>query len=256
MIEILIWPVLLSLLLVLIHVYFGREIVRQGILFLDLAMAQWAALGYLAGHWMHVEHPALLFGLSFGFTIVSATVLAGLRKLFKELNFQEASVGVMYVLAAVLGMTLVSAVGLEPSLTDEMLMGHLMFVLPKDVALAALIYAIAGGIHYALNRFGAFFGHWREWLFLVSFGLVVTSSVKLAGVLLVFSFLVVPVFTVSLLTSRRHLQLWGGWALGIVGTLSGVLLSVWVDLPVSFGVILMLCALLILGILFRWKQVV
>ena len=98
MIELIVWPLIACLSLVFIHGYFGAFVLRRGIIFIDLALAQWAALGYLVGHWLGVHSQISLFLIGFSFTLLAALILVGLKPFYEKVNQQEASIGVVYIL--------------------------------------------------------------------------------------------------------------------------------------------------------------
>lgn len=242
MIELLIIPVLTCFALVFIHVYFGSQVLKRGVLFIDLALAQWAALGYIIGHLCHIESPILLFLFSFLFTILASLALAFLKKIYKKINLKEAVIGVMYIAASALSVTLISSTGMEGHHIQEMLAGHLLFITQFEFIAALLIYGGVGLIAlFCHQSFTNKDSVWWNFVFYSLFGLVVTSSVKLIGILLVFSFLVIPVLSVVTLTKNLKQQLWGGWTFGISGSILGMLLSIYIDIPPSYSVILTLC---------------
>ena len=111
MIELIIWPLIACLALVFIHGYFGAFVLRRGIIFIDLALAQWAALGYLVGHWLGIHSPIALFLCGFGFTLIASLILVGLKPFYDKVNQQEASIGVTYIFATTLATALISTTG-------------------------------------------------------------------------------------------------------------------------------------------------
>ncbi len=241
MISLLVYPFLACVLLVLIHVYFGVFVLRRGVIFIDLALAQWAALGYLVGHWLDIEHAVGLFCMSFGFTMIASLLLTVLKPLYSKVNLQEAVIGVMYILASTIAVAIVSSTGLEGHHLTDMLAGHLLFVQPEELILASSLY---GGIVVLLLGLHKTFwlsssGKW-DFVFYILFGLVVTSSVKLVGLLLVFTFLVMPILSVVLYSNQFKHQLVFGWIIGILGSAIGLCAALWADIPPSFTVILVL----------------
>ncbi len=145
MISILLIPLFLCFILVLIHVYFGAYVLKRGILFIDLALAQWAAFGYLIGYAYHVENPLYLFLCGFGATVIAAFILALVKPLFAAVNLQEAIIGVMYILAAAAAMAFISSTGLEVHHLKEMLTGYLLFVQLQDLLVTMILYAVVEG---------------------------------------------------------------------------------------------------------------
>ncbi len=244
MISLLLIPFLVCVALVLIHVHFGVKVLARGILFIDLAIAQWAGLGYLLGHFWQIENAALLYGISFGFTLVPALLLTGIRSLQPQTNYLEAVIGVLYIVAAATATVVVSITGMEFHHLENMLVGHLLFVTPSELLAATAIYALVGAIHYWARKWlctsqskGA------DLLFYVTFGLVVTSSVKLAGVLAVFSFLVLPALIMLPFSASQSRQLRGGWIIGIFASIAGLAVSIYSDIPPGVSVILALAGI-------------
>jgi len=248
-ISILIFPFLLCLILVFVHVYFGAYILKRGILFIDLALAQWAALGYLMGIAFHVENSIVLFLCGFSATVLAALILALLKPLFEAVNLQEAIIGVMYILASALALAFISSTGIEMHHLQEMFTGHLLFVQFSDVLITLGLYGFVGLLCYFFHSF-LFQNRSQiaEFLFYSVFGLVVTSSVKLVGLLLVFSFLVLPILSIILFVSSLKMHVCLGWLVGIVASCLGLILSMRLDIPPSLCVILVLCVMLVVGI--------
>jgi zinc/manganese transport system permease protein len=245
MISLLIYPFIACIILTLIHVYFGVHILRRGIIFIDLALAQFAAFGGLVASFFIRGEPHLAcYGVSFLFTLVGAFIFSATSR-FSHTR-QEAMIGIWYALLSAISIIFISRFGLDPHEIQHMLVGDLLFVTPEDIIFSTLLYSAIGIIHWIFRQ--EFFTrlHSRLWqfLFYATFGLVVTSSVKLGGVLLVFSFLIIPVFISSLFAaSVKRIVAWG-WGLGIIGSLIGLAASVALDIPTGASII---CAL---GIMF------
>ncbi|MBG90619.1 MAG: hypothetical protein CL521_02255 [Actinobacteria bacterium] len=241
MIGMLIFPFLVCVALVLVHAYFGAFVLRRGIIFIDLALAQWAALGYIAGYLMGVHEPLLLFLIGFGFTVLASLVLTLLKPIYQENNLQEAVIGVTYITATALSIAMVSMAGLEGHHIQEMLTGHLLFVQPSEVWMAVGLYALIGCVLLKLHPY--FIqpqGQKWDFVFYVLFGLVVTSSVKMVGVLLVFSYLVLPILSVVQSYDSFRSQVKVGWVIGVLSSMLGLWVSFFLDVPPSVAVILVL----------------
>jgi len=248
-ISILLIPLFLCFILVLIHVYFGAYVLKRGILFIDLALAQWAAFGYLIGYAYHVENPLYLFLCGFGATVIAAFILALVKPLFAAVNLQEAIIGVMYILAAAAAMAFISSTGLEVHHLKEMLTGYLLFVQLQDLLVTMILYAVVGVLCFVFHSY-LFKSRSQpsEFLFYSLFGVVVTSSVKLVGLLLVFSFLVLPILSVILFVKSLKKQIFLGWGVGVISACLGLLASIILDIPPSLCVILVLCVALVVGV--------
>jgi len=241
MISLLLYPFLACVILTLIHVYFGIHVLRRGIIFIDLALAQFAAFGGLVASFFVQGEPHLAcYGISFLFTLVGAAIFS-LSSRFNHVR-QEAMIGIYYVLLSAISIIVISRFGLDPHELHHMLVGDLLFVTPQDIAFSTLLYLGIGGIHWIFRH--AFFNQLQsklwQFLFYATFGLVVTSSVKLGGVLLVFSLLIIPVFISTLFTKSISKSVIMGWGLGILGSLIGLVASVSLDIPTGASII---CAL-------------
>ncbi|GBD03594.1 hypothetical protein HRbin19_00888 [bacterium HR19] len=219
----------ISLSLVLIHVYFGTKIFERGVIFADIAIAQSAFLGssiaFLIFHDPSKELTYLFGVLSsifFGILISS--------QMEREVVFKEGFVGVIYALTSSLSVIVLSKLGRESEHIRYMLAGNILFVSWEDVIRADLIYFVIGILHIIFKPKRRSFV--SEFFFFSTFGLVVSSSVSLAGVLLVFSYLIVPVLTSKLLFSSRYTLL-TSYLIALISTLIGFVLSVAKDLPTS-----------------------
>jgi zinc/manganese transport system permease protein len=249
-----------SLILTGIHAYLGVHVVERGVIFVDLSLAQIAALGstvaYLMGYDLH-STAAYLFSLSF--TFLGAAIFALSRVHRKTRIPQEAVIGIVYAVSAAVAILIMSKATQETEHLKEMLVGNILSVTWPELAKTAILYSLVGAFHYVFRqRFltismdeqaaegqGLNVRFW-DFLFYVSFGFVVTSSVAIAGVLLVFCFLIVPSVTAMLFASRLGPRLAIGWTMGALVSAGGVALSFVLDLPTgativaTFGLALLL----------------
>jgi len=220
--EILFSAFLLSLVLVGIHAYFGLEIIRRGIIFTDLAVGQAAALGAAAS--LFFWDGRFLYGCSLLAALLGAfwIALASRRG-----RFPEAFIGLVYALGISAVFLLLSK---SPHGTEEfqrLLVSDLLYVSLDQVARTAGLYALIGLALWGLARLKE--GRLRHTGFFLLFALTVTSSVKLAGVLVVFALLVGPALVAVTLFDRN--QLWIAWIYGLVINSGGTLASYYFDLP-------------------------
>jgi zinc/manganese transport system permease protein len=251
-----------SLILTGIHAYLGVHVVERGVIFVDLSLAQIAALGstvaYLMGYDLH-SGGAYLFSL--GFTFLGAAIFAMSRVHRKTRIPQEAVIGIVYAVSAAMAILIMSKATQETEHLKEMLVGNILSVTWPELAKTAVLYSLVGVFHYVFRkkflaismdeaeaeRQGLNVRFW-DFLFYVSFGFVVTSSVAVAGVLLVFCFLIVPSVAAMLFSERLGARLAIGWAMGALVSAGGVALSFVMDLPTgativaTFGVTLLLLA--------------
>lgn len=251
-------PFAACLVLTGIHAYLGLHVIERKVIFVDLALAQIAALGstvgFLFGFGLH--HSAnYLFAL--GFTFLGAVVFAATR-FRKEKVPHEAIIGVVYAVAAAASILVLSRAPEGGEELKSLLVGHLLLVGWPEVWKMAAIYAVIGLLHGLARRplllisrdpeaafsQGLSVRAW-DFFFYVTFGFVVTSSVEMAGVLLVFSFLIVPSICGVLLARGIAQRLWVGWGIGALTSMLGIAASYLWDLPTgaavvcAFGVVLL-----------------
>src|SRR6195256_6107420 len=227
------WPsFLVAVCLVGIHAYFGIQVLRRGVIFVDLALAQIAALGATVAFML--GHPAMgaeTYGYSLGFTLLAAVLLAFTRGWSGRIP-QEALIGVIYVVAAAAAILLIDRAPQGAEHLKQILTGNILTSGLNEVAVIVPLYAMIGLLHWLLRRqltgTGVLF--W-EFVFYASFGVVVTSSVAIAGVLLVFSFLIVPAAIGVMFTSSPTRQLAIGWITGTLTSAAGLAVSFAFDLP-------------------------
>jgi len=258
-----------SLILTGIHAYLGVHVVERGVIFVDLSLAQIAALGltvaYLAGYDVHTSAPAYLFSL--GFTFVGAAIFAFTRAHRKTRIPQEAIIGIVYAVSAAVAILVMSKATQETEHLKEMLVGNILSVSWYEVGKTAVLYALIGAFHFVFRkqflmismneaegeRQGLNIRFW-DLLFYMSFGFVVTSSVAIAGVLLVFCFLIVPSVTAMLFTERLGIRLAIGWGMGALVSAAGVALSFLLDLPTGATIVATFGAALLLVAAYRTVQ--
>jgi zinc/manganese transport system permease protein len=246
-----------SLVLAGIHAYLGFHIVRRGVLFVDLALAQMAALGVALGVLLGVEHDEVRsYLLALGMTFVGAALFAWLRGRARNVPL-EAFIGVVFATAQALVFLVLEKSPAGPEHLKETLVGSLFTVEPRHIVLVAVLYAVIGAVHLFLRKpffeitldpqgaraRGRRLFLW-DFAFYATFGFVVTSSVQIAGVLLVFGFLVIPAVAGVMATQRTGRALLVGWTFGFLGSVLGLLGSVQWDLPAAPSILVALSGLL------------
>ena len=235
-------PFVAALCLVGIHAYFGIQVLRRNVIFVDLALAQIAALGATVAFMQgHPAQGTATYAYSLGFTLLAALLLAFTRAWSGRIP-QEALIGVIYVVAAAAALLLIDRAPQGAEHLKQILTGTILTVGWSDLALIAPLYLAVAFAHWLLRaRLLATGGaDWRwEFVFYASVGLVVTSSVSLAGVLLVFSFLIIPAAIGVLYAERLSRQLLIGWAAGAAASAMGLAASYAWDLPTGAA---MVCA--------------
>ena len=263
--EFLAAPFAASLILTGIHAYLGVHVVQRGVIFVDLSLAQIAALGatlaMLLPFTEHDAHGPHVYWVSLLFTFIGAAVFSTIRSRRARIP-QEAIIGISYAVASAAAILAMSKATSESEHLKDMLVGNILAVSWPEVRHTALLYALVGLFHYLFrSRFlaisrdhevaeaqGINVKLW-DFLFYASFGFVVTSSVSIAGVLLVFCYLIVPSVAAMLFSDRIGPRLAIGWTMGTVVSALGIYLSVTLDLPTgatmvcTFGLVLILMAL-------------
>jgi zinc/manganese transport system permease protein len=250
--HVMLWPMLACLLLPGLLVYMGLHVVRRGIIFVDLALAQVAALGIctalVTGHEPDEWQTTLFAG---GFTLVGAALLTFTRSARRNVP-QEALIGIVYVVAAAGGILLLSQ---SPHGDEELrrtLVGELLFVRPETLWRTCALFAAVGVVHtlarkpflrLTMESHGGVVQKndalW-EFLFYALFGFAVTSFVRIGGVLLTFSYLIIPAVAASWMASSWRSQLLAGWSVATIAGMTGLFAAYRFDLPTGAAVV---CAL-------------
>lgn len=235
--QFLIYPFVGCVILILIHAYFGIHILERGVIFLDLSLAQFIAVGIAISCYLG-DDPSSRYLFTTAFAILGASLLSFSRQISRFVNI-EAFIGVLYVFSFALSILFLdrSAHGAEEF--KSILNGNILWLTPADVLKAALLYAVVGGLHVLFWKkfIGLSYGNGKslfwEFLFFLSFAFVLVSSVQIAGVLQVFSFLVIPALIGRLYTRDPVRILWSGWAIGLTVSLFGISLSYKLDVPTA-----------------------
>src|ERR1043166_6479953 len=250
-------PLLACLVLAGIHVYLGLHVLARGIIFVDLALARWrlrapqvAALGLtvalLAGHTIQSD---AAYWYALAFTVGGASFFAVSRTRRSAIP-QEAIIGIVYAVSAAIAVLVVDRAPQGAEYIKQLLVGSILTVTLREVGELALLYGAVGALHWIFRRPLLEISFrpdaavekerrvgWWDFLFYASFGLVVTSSVRIAGVLLVFSYLIVPATVAALLTNSVGGRLAIGWGLGFAVSVFGLIASAAWDLPTGAAVV-------------------
>lgn len=258
-------PFVASLILTGIHAYLGVHVVERGVIFVDLSLAQIAALGatialFLPGSTGDPHAPSV-YWTSLGFTFIGAAIFSLVRVRRSRIP-QEAIIGISYAVASAAAILAMSKSTSQAEHLKDMLVGNIIAVSWDEVIKTAVLYGAVGLFHFIFRRqflaismqhneperTGLNVRFW-DFLFYASFGFVVTSSVAIAGVLLVFCYLIVPSVAAMLYAESIGRRLAIGWTMGTVVSAAGVYLSLVLDLPTgativcTFGAVLVLMAL-------------
>jgi len=258
-------PFVASLVIAGIHAYLGVHVVERGVIFVDLSLAQIAAFGATIAILMPFSngdpHDPSVYWVSLAFTFIGAAIFSTIRSRRARIP-QEAIIGISYAVASAATILALSKSTSEGEHLKDMLVGNILAVSWDEVWRTAILYAAIGVFHFVFRkkflaisldpegaeRSGVSLRLW-DFLFYASFGFVVTRSVSIAGVLLVFCYLIVPSVAAMLFADRIGPRLAIGWIMGTVVSALGVYLSLTFDLPTgativcTFGLVLILMAI-------------
>jgi len=262
--ELLLPAFVASLILTGIHAYLGVHVVERGVIFVDLSLAQIAALGATIAMLMPFSggdpHAKSVYWVSLAFTFIGAAIFSLVRTRRARIP-QEAIIGISYAVASAAAILAMSKSTSQAEHLKDMLVGNIIAVSWHDVFKTAGLYGAVGLFHYIFRKpfLAISMNHenaeatglnvrlW-DFLFYASFGFVVTSSVSIAGVLLVFCYLIVPSVAAMLYAEGIGQRLAIGWTMGTIVSALGVYLSLILDLPTgativcTFGLVLILMA--------------
>lgn len=258
------WPLIALIALPAILVYFGLHVVGRGIIFVDLALAQIAALGIATAILLGADpdHGTLPYVLAIAFTLAGSALFSLTRFRHPRVP-HEAIIGIIYIVAAAAATLVLSRTAAGDEEIKNLLVGNILLVSRAEVLRTLLLYAAVGAVHFALRRKfhlvsfdtdeaerqGMSVRLW-DFLFYATFGLVVTSFVRIAGVYLVFSYLIVPAVCGALLSSRTAVRLAIGWVVALSAGVVGLVLSTeWqsMDLPTGPTIVCLFGGLLMIS---------
>jgi len=224
-------PAMAAGLLVLVtHVPLGREVLRRGIIFIDLAIAQIAGVGVLAAHSLHLAHDGLAVqAIAYASAIAGALLLFACERRWPEV--QEAIIGCTFIMAASAGVLLLAGNPQGGEHLRELLVGQILWVDYHSLLPVAVLYA---GV---LVCWRLLQGERNRLLFYMLFAVTVTASVQLVGVYLVFASLIIPALAVRRCTAGAMFR---GLLVGVCGYAVGLLMSALLDLPSGAVIVLAL----------------
>src|SRR5258705_12459392 len=257
-------PFVASLVIAGIHAYLGVHVVERGVIFVDLSLAQIAAFGATIAillPWSDGDpHSPSVYWVALAFTFIGAAIFSTIRSKHARIP-QEAIIGISYAVASAATILALSKSSSEGEHLKDMLVGNILAVSWEEVWRTAILYAIIGAFHWVFRKkfLAISLNHesaeqsglslrWWDFLFYASFGFVVTRSVAIAGVLLVFCYLIVPSVAAMLFADTIGKRLAIAWTMGTVVSALGVYLSLTLDLPTcativcTFGLVLILIA--------------
>jgi zinc/manganese transport system permease protein len=253
------WPITASVLLPWLLVYLGLHVVQRGIIFVDIAMAQMASLGICLAVLLQFEPDSVTaYAIALGVTLLGAAVFAITGKRATRVP-QEAIIGITYVIAAAAAVLLLSRSAHGNEEIRNMLVGDITVVSSAEVWKCFAVFLVIGAIHFWLRKTFLLVSFqrdeaqrrnlrvaWWDFLFYATFGVVVTVFVRIAGVLLVFSYLIAPAVVAVSLARSVSTRLLIGWGVSLLGSIAGLFLSFWWDLPSGAAIVCTLGAMLVL----------
>lgn len=253
-------PFVASMILVAMLAYLGVHIIARGVIFVDLALAQMAALGSTTALLFHVGPDSpLAYGFALAFTTLGALVFALTRQRHGRQRVpQEAIIGIVYIVATAAAILVADRTPAGGEAIREVLVGSLLWVSWPTIGRVAAVYAVVGLFQWLLRKRFLTISldedaaeargwriRWWDFLFYVSFGVVITLAVPLAGVLLVFTFLVVPAVVAFLFTRSTAALIGISWGASALASAVGLALSFHFDLPTGPLVVCVFGALLL-----------
>jgi zinc/manganese transport system permease protein len=265
MLSVMRWPLIAVLVLPWLLVYLGLHIVQRGVIFVDLALAQTAAFGTAAGMLIGYDvHMWQSYVVSLIFTLAGALLLTFTRTSGNRVP-QEALIGIVYIVAAAATLLALSHAHGGKEELQRSLVGELLVVPPEEIWKTLGLYLVIGGAHYAFrDKFSAISANasgaatagvnirlW-DFIFYMLFGIVVTSFVHIGGVLLAFSYLVIPAVCSAFLADTLKNRFIIGWCVATIASVGTLYITSLVDLPIGAAIV---CALgVILVAILLWTR--
>ena len=263
MLDIMLPAFIECLVLVGIHSYLGIHVIKRGVIFVDLALAQMAAFGTVVAFIYHYQPDSMM---AFVFSLIAAIIGAFIFSLLKQKKSEiplEAGIGVTYAIFSAATILLIEKAPHGGEHIQEILTGSLLWVQWKTIIIVVIVYSVVGIFHFIFkDKFitisedsekaqadGINVRLW-DFLFYLSFGVVITLSVRTAGVLLVFVFLIAPSLFTMMVTTGWRARLIIGWIVGTLVSISGLIISYKFDLPtgpsvvVVYGILLLITSLI------------
>lgn len=231
-------PIAACILMAGILSYFGNHILSRGLIFIDIAVAQIAALGTMIGLLIGFAEGSLIVQLSsYIFTLIIISVFA-LTKFKKQIIPQEAIIGIIYCLGLGLALLLAEKIPGASNYITKTITGNILWVTWKQVLYSFILFLIIAIIHFVFRRkflqisdaadgmpFSLNKVRLYELIFYITFGIVIVKSVPIAGIFLVFILLIAPTAAATLFTQNWKKRFIWSWIIGIIGSLSGIYFS-------------------------------
>ena len=229
----------------MMHAYLGLHVLERNVIFVDLALAQMAALGGVLAAMLGITNVFATYLIALFCALAGAAIITQFRK-HKRIS-PEVGIGIVYVLASAVAVLLVAKTAVESDMLKQMLTGNILVVNAANVLELFVLYGGIGLFHYIYRR-----QFWRvtesyvrkqtavqiwDFAFYAAFAMVVTSSVRIAGVLVVFSYLIVPAAIAALLVKKLRQRLLVSWIVGALVSAVGLFCSAALDLPTGPAIV-------------------
>jgi zinc/manganese transport system permease protein len=275
-IEFMFAPFVACLLLIGINIYFGIHVIKREIIFIDIAMAQIAALGSTVAMILHLTgsehvghaHDGINF-ISYSFDIGFTTLAAAMFTLLKSRKLSiplESLIGIAYAVAATGAVILLDKAAGGDVHVHEMVAGSILWISWHQITILFIVFALVGAFHYIFReKFISLTDHYNnnrnhsllwDFLFYTTFGITVVHSVQIGGILTIFAFLIIPASISALFSQNWRSRILIGWGLGTLVTVCGLYLSWTMDVPSSPTVILSLGVFLLLALIVKSLKLV
>lgn len=248
-------PFLACAVILILLAYLGIHVIKREIIFIDIALAQIAAVGATVAHlFLGVENgTGIAYAVSFAFTVIAALFFAQIDRRITRIS-HEAIIGVSYAIAAAMALFLLAMSAGGDIHMEHMLTGSILWATWNDILLCSGLFAAVGLFHILFRRrFIDISNNYQrrhenisgktalwDFLFYMSLGLVITFSVKIAGVLVIFSFLIIPAVFSALFANSWKNRILIGWGIGLFAVVCGLLFSYSCDFSTGPSVIMFL----------------
>ena len=269
LIEMLGLPFLACMMMGAILGYCGIHVLKREVIFIDIALAQIAAVGSIVAHLAFdaEEGTLLAYIFSFGCVLSIAAFYALVRSRIVQISI-EAVIGISYAIAAASALFLI---GVAPGHThmDEMLSGSLLWIGLPEIIASLIVFCAIGFCLYVFRKpllrisedyHGALSRGvkvvWWDFLFYALVGVVITVSVRIAGVVVVFAFLIIPATTSALFSSRWGIRMLIAWSVAVAASIGGLLFGYYLDFSLGPVIALFMGAVLTIGVLLSRLRII
>ena len=251
LVQLLTIPFFICLAITGISGYLGIHVLKREIIFIDIALAQIAAVGSIAAFilFKSPHHSVFSHICAFGFTLLAAAFYAVIRRNILQISL-ETVIGISYAISASAALFLLALSGEGHSHVEHMLTGSILWAKWSDVLLCCIVFSTIGFLFYLFRKpfdrisddyHGAIAKKmkavWWDFLFYALFGIVITIIVRIAGVVVVFSYLIIPATISAIFSQRWRIRLIIAWGFGAAASIMGLVFSYYFDFSVGPSVV-------------------